>query len=243
MSEEEDYSQFDVNISGKEYRTVAGRLKEFLDAKEKNKWQVFKYPEWLVLSPEPVCRYHICVLDKDGKFLWYSAGTAGAYDKTMIDKSNPYENAETSAMGRTLASEGYGLLSSIASAEEVTEAKKRQTTTSNIQRTVPPSKTINDRQVGLLNIWFGIAGVSEEWKENLKKINKIEHWSDLTKGQMDDIKNALIKSDHLAFRPMVDENGEPVLDGRGKQKELAYNPRTESAAEKVAEEFEGSEVM
>jgi len=240
----EDYSQFNVNISGKEYRTVAGRLQEFLDAAKKNNWRVSKFPEWLVLGPEPVCRYHICVLDKDGKFLWYAAGTAGAYDKTMIDKSNPYENAETSAMGRALASEGYGLLSSIASAEEVVDAKKRQpTTTTNIPRTVPPSKIINEKQVGLLNVWFGIAGVSEEWKENLKNINKIGHFSELTKSQMDDIKNALIKSDHLAFKPMVDENGEPVLDARGKEKELAYNPREESAAEKVTEEFEGSEVM
>jgi len=238
MSDEEDYSQFDVQIGNKEYRMVAGRVQEFVDEHRKAGAKAYRYPEWLELGGEPICRYHVW-----SDIYGYAAATAKAYGKTAIDQSNPIEDAETSAFGRALADMGFGLVTGIASAEEVTEAKKRQTTTSNIQRTVPPSKTINDRQVGLLNIWFGIAGVSEEWKENLKKINKIEHWSDLTKGQMDDIKNALIKSDHLAFRPMVDENGEPVLDGRGKQKELAYNPRTESAAEKVAEEFEGSEVM
>jgi len=186
MADEEDYSQFDVNISGKEYRTVAGRLKEFLDKKEKNKWQVFKFPEWLILGDNPVCRYHICVLDKDGKFLWYSAGTAGAYDKTMIDKSNPYENAETSAMGRALASEGYGLLSSIASAEEVTDAKKRQpTTTSNTPKPTTDTKRTpggaSDASYTFAKRLFvqlgkaksAVKGESEEEKQDRRDQNKL----------------------------------------------------------------------
>ena len=237
MDEIEDYSQFDVQIGNKEYRMIAGRVQECRDEHAK--------------ADKPY-EFHTDLIPLDSQILFKATvktmrgtatGHAAAYDKTMIDKTAPYENAETSAVGRALGFLGYGLVTGIASAEEVTEAKKRSTTTSNTPRTIPPSKTINDKQVGLLNIWFGIAGVSEEWKENLKKINNIEHWSDLTKSQMDDIKNALIKSDHLAFRPMVDENGEPVLDARGKEKELAYNPREESAVEKVAETFEGSEVM
>ena len=232
MADEEDYSQFDVNISGKEYRTVAGRLKEFLDKKEKNKWQVFKFPEWLILGDNPVCRYHICVLDKDGKFLWYSAGTAGAYDKTMIDKSNPYENAETSAMGRALASEGYGLLSSIASAEEVTDAKERQvTTTSN---NPPTRKIINDNQLKLLNVWFGKTHVSDEWKENLKTRNKINHFSELSTKQMNQIKDSLIKAGILASREEVDEEG--------KKYTVFYNPKDEESLEEQRDalnNFEG----
>ena len=228
MDEIEDYSQFDVQIGNKEYRMIAGRVQECRDEHAKADKPYEIDTELLEVDG------HVgkVILKATVKTMRGTAtGHAAAYDKTMIDKTAPYENAETSAVGRALGFLGYGLVTGIASAEEVTEAKKRSTTTSNTPRTIPPSKTINDKQVGLLNIWFGIAGVSEEWKENLKKINKIEHWLDLTKGQMDDIKNALIKSDHLAFEPMVDENGEPVLDGRGKQKELAYNPRTESAVD------------
>lgn len=40
----------------------------------------------------------------------------------LIEKQNPYEVAETSAVGRALGFAGYGLLESIASADEVVQA-------------------------------------------------------------------------------------------------------------------------
>jgi hypothetical protein len=43
----------------------------------------------------------------------------------MIERHNPYEVAETSAVGRALGFAGYGLLESVASAEEVVRAVER----------------------------------------------------------------------------------------------------------------------
>jgi hypothetical protein len=55
-------------------------------------------------------------------------GTASIGTSGMVDQTNPYENAETSAVGRALGLAGYGLIpgAGIASAEEVTDAIARE---------------------------------------------------------------------------------------------------------------------
>ena len=204
---EEDYSQFDVQIGNKEYRMIAGRVQECRDEHAKAK---IPY------------EFHTDLLESDGhvgKIIFKATvktlrgeatGHAAAYDKTNIDKTAPYENAETSAVGRALGFLGYGLVTGIASAEEVTEAKKRSTTTSNI----PSPKPVSDKQLGFIHSLAADLGFTEEDKQELREAYGVASTKDLTSAQAHKI----------------------IDDLKGRVEKLV-------TAEKVAEEFEGSEVM
>lgn len=70
------------------------------------------------------------IQDDDGKTI----GTGYAYEKensTFINKTSYIENCETSAVGRALGMCGFGIDTSVASYEEVTNAINNQTATQN----------------------------------------------------------------------------------------------------------------
>jgi len=56
----------------------------------------------------------------------YTAHASEVFGSTEINETSALENAETSAVGRALAFAGYGITGSVASADEVIAAKKRQ---------------------------------------------------------------------------------------------------------------------
>ena len=95
-----------IKIFGKDYITVAERLK--MARKE------IVSINTEVLYQEPVVIKAI-VITKAGTF----TGISAANPTKMIEKSSPYEVAETSAVGRALGFAGYGLVDSIATAEEM----------------------------------------------------------------------------------------------------------------------------
>ena len=203
MDEIEDYSQFDVQIGNKEYRMIAGRVQECRDEHAK--------------ADKPY-EFHTDLIPLDGQIHFKATvktlrgeatGHAGAYDKTMIDKTAPYENAETSAVGRALGFLGYGLVTGIASAEEVTEAKKRSTTTTN-----KPIAKATEKQLNYIHALASDLGFTDQDREDLKAQYKVESTKDLTAAQASEIITML----------------------KGEVEKLV-------TAEKVAEKFEGSEVM
>ena len=208
MSDEEDYSQFDVQIGNKEYRMIAGRVQECRDEHAK--------------ADKPY-EFHTDLIPLDGQILFKATvktlrgeatGHAGAYDKTMIDKTAPYENAETSAVGRALGFLGYGLVTGIASAEEVTEAKKRSTTTSN-----KPTAKATDKQVNYIHALAADLQYSDQDKEDLKARYKVESTKSLTAAQASEIIGEL-------------------------KREVESRVREEKPPEGVIEDvFEGSELM
>lgn len=106
-----------VQIHGKEYMTVARRVEL---AREQ---QALESVETEVLSHDPVV-IKAKVTIKGRTFTGISSVNPGS-GKT-IERDNPYEVAETSAVGRALGFAGYGLLESIASADEVARAVNRQ---------------------------------------------------------------------------------------------------------------------
>lgn len=102
-----------VNIHGKEYMTVARRVELAHEA------QAVEGIETEVLSHDPVViRAKVTVKGK----VFTGISAVDLDTPRQIEKQNPYEVAETSAVGRALGFAGYGLIESIASAEEMVRA-------------------------------------------------------------------------------------------------------------------------
>lgn len=109
-----------TNIKGKEYAEVNQRIKAFR----------MVYPTGMIRTEmtsneNGVCVFRAYVYDEENKLL--STGTA--YEKensTFINKTSYIENCETSALGRALGIAGFGIDTSVASAEEVQNAINNQ---------------------------------------------------------------------------------------------------------------------
>ena len=99
-----------------EYMTVAGRIKEFTDLHKKQN-KKFKFTRYFETDSQGNI---ICHAKVYSQIFGTVEATAAAYGKTIVDKTNPYENAETSAYGRCLGFFGIGIIENIASYEEVT---------------------------------------------------------------------------------------------------------------------------
>jgi hypothetical protein len=101
-----------VNIHGKEYTPVAGRVQMAHQSAMK---QLSILTE--VLSHAPVLVKATVITDK-GTF----NGISAANPNKTIEKQSPYEVAETSAVGRALGFAGFGSVDSIATADEMIKA-------------------------------------------------------------------------------------------------------------------------
>jgi hypothetical protein len=108
-----------VTIHGKEYITVAGRLQMALEAEDKISivTEVLPIPDQVVVKAT--------VKTEKGTF----TGISAANPDKVIEKQSPYEVAETSAVGRALGFAGFGVVESIATADEITSKQATQTGT------------------------------------------------------------------------------------------------------------------
>lgn len=115
-----------VNIKGKEYVTVAERLKHFRQSPDYQGWGI--EIDWLEINQD---RAIAKALIKNSEGVIKSTGTAmeNKDDKmSMVNKTSHIENCETSAIGRALGNLGIGLDGGdVATYEEVVRAKKKQT--------------------------------------------------------------------------------------------------------------------
>ena len=102
-----------VNIQGKDYMTVARRVEIARDAR------TLDGIETDVISHNPVVvRARVTI---DGK-VFTGISSVSLESSKQIEKQNPYEVAETSAVGRALGFAGYGIIEGIASADEMVKA-------------------------------------------------------------------------------------------------------------------------
>jgi len=108
-----------IKIFGKDYITVAERLKlangDLLSVNTE------------VLFQEPVVVKATIVIKNANREKVFT-GISAANPTKMIEKSSPYEVAETSAVGRALGFAGYGIVDGIATADEMTKSGISQET-------------------------------------------------------------------------------------------------------------------
>lgn len=108
------------DIKGKEYAEVNQRIKAFR----------MIYPEGSIITEmlsneNGVCIFKATIIN-NSKVL--ATGTAYEQENsTFINKTSYIENCETSAVGRALGMAGFGIDTSVASAEEVQNAMANQT--------------------------------------------------------------------------------------------------------------------
>ena len=111
-----------IKIKGKDYIMVNERIKEFRQ----------KYPDWtldsnIIFQDKDTITIKATILDNKGRLI--ASGTAHEdrnNKSSMVNSTSHIENCETSAWGRALGNLGIGIDDSIASAEEVVNAKLRQ---------------------------------------------------------------------------------------------------------------------
>ena len=109
-----------TNVSGKQYAEVNQRIKAFRSI----------CPGGAIITEllsveNGICIFRATVYDEEQRIL----GTGTAYEKegsSFINKTSYIENCETSAVGRALGMCGFGIDTSIASAEEVQTAIMNQ---------------------------------------------------------------------------------------------------------------------
>jgi hypothetical protein len=111
-----------TNIRGKHYVEVNERIKFFRQEEQYKNWSLIT--EFTVLDSEQ-CVCKASIVDTEGRII--SVGHAHeVHGSSNINKTSYVENCETSAIGRALAMLGIGIDTSIASANEVSDAIAKQ---------------------------------------------------------------------------------------------------------------------
>ena len=152
-----------TDIKGKGYIEVNQRIKAFRQV-----YPTGTISTEIISLENGVVMMKATVLDDDGKTL----ATGLAYEKessSFINKTSFIENCETSAIGRALGFCGFGIDSSVASAEEVENAMLNQGNQDKQERKASP------KQVALLEkIYQG------ENLDKLLKYNNLEKLEDIS---------------------------------------------------------------
>lgn len=159
-----------TDIKGKDYAEVNQRIKAFR----------MVHPDGdidsrLISNENGVCIFRVDVYDGNGKHL----GSGTAYEKensTFINKTSYIENCETSAVGRALGMCGFGIDTSVASAEEVQNAMANQEQAKPNVKTKNKEVMITEQQKEIIKKIY----TQEEIKEYLLDVVEKRKLSDLT---------------------------------------------------------------
>lgn len=147
-----------TNIKGKEYAEVNQRIKAFR----------MVYPTGSIITDIVELENGICTIKatvKDGDNI---LGTGYAQEKeasSYINKTSYIENCETSAVGRALGMCGFGIDTSVCSAEELMNALNNQEPT----KKEKVSEYITEKQIAQLTELY--KDNQDQFKKFLKKHN------------------------------------------------------------------------
>lgn len=109
-----------TDIKGKDYAEVNQRIKAY-----RMVYPTGTIKTEMISNENGVCVFKATITDEENNIL----ATGTAYEKensTFINKTSYIENCETSAVGRALGIAGFGIDTSVASAEEVQNAIANQ---------------------------------------------------------------------------------------------------------------------
>lgn len=188
-----------TDIKGKEYAEVNQRIKAFrmlfMDG----------FIRTEIVSIEGDDKDRVCIMrayvgyyDPDGKE--HLLGTGTAYEKessTYINKTSYIENCETSCVGRALGMAGFGIDTSVASAEEVENAIAQQEVNKAAEK-----KVNKDILKGLEHE----AGENGLTLDDLCKAYKVEKATDLTMEQLAQIRRNWGKLQEWKAKEIAKEN-------------------------------------
>jgi len=121
-----------INIKGKEYVTVNERLIYFRTNKRYDDWQIH---EDVISVDSEGGIFKVTICDNNG-IVRAQAHAQEDKNSSYINKTSFLENGFTSALGRALGYLGIGVDASIASADEVDMAVKKQESTGKISLSV-----------------------------------------------------------------------------------------------------------
>ena len=158
-----------TDVKGKQYAEVNQRIKAF-----RMLCPAGTIETEMVSNEDGVCIFRANVYD--GNTL---LGTGTAYEKensTFINKTSYIENCETSAVGRALGMCGFGIDTSVASAEEVQNAIANQEKPKANIKTKNKEVMITDQQKAKIKELYS----AEEIKEYLVDVVEKKKLSDLT---------------------------------------------------------------
>ena len=181
-----------VDIKGKQYIDVSQRVKAFRCV----------YPQGcieteMISNENGLCIFRAKAYNEEGKLI----ATGTAYEKessSFINKTSYIENCETSAVGRALGMAGFGIDTSIASANEVLNAIANQNaptkaSSSKGNNTPARSKVLSEEQIKALYEVSEKAGYSAA---RLIALVKAKYKCDpeyLTKAEFDHVYGSLNK--------------------------------------------------
>lgn len=160
-------------IKGKEYAEVPQRVQAFRKL----------FPEGTIKTEMLACDGGVCVFKAwayDGGTL---LGTGHAYEKegsNFINQTSYIENAETSAIGRALGFVGIGSETSVASYEEVANAKANQ----GGQKPAPARKT-NKSKATLIKEVETLASAKGETITNICEMAGVIELDDLEESRLE----------------------------------------------------------
>lgn len=177
-----------TDIKGKDYAEVNQRIKAF-----RMVYPTGSITTEIVSLVDGVVTMKTTIKDNEGNVL----STGYAYEKensTFINKTSFIENCETSAVGRALGMCGFGIDTSVASAEEVQNAIENQKPNNNPKEETKPQqnkqtkphkdelvKFCKENNINMNDIakQYGLNGncTDEQFKAALQSIKEIEEYN------------------------------------------------------------------
>ena len=162
-----------TDIKGKDYAEVNQRIKAFRMVYPEGtiETEIIEHNRELIVDNSTnVVIIKAIVKNEDGRVL----GTGTAYEKensSFINKTSYIENCETSAVGRALGMAGFGIDTSIASAEEVQNAINNQEVKLASKKQTDYIKTLGIDLVAMCE-YYGINDITELTIEQASEIIK-----------------------------------------------------------------------